>query len=164
MSKRALQEDDLLEIVALDLRKRGFRVLAVGGNQAGLFRFHTKQRKRKAPDLVAYREPVLIVGEAKVRATALFSMSQAGDTDFGCIEYLSKSLRAQREIIDNVRRVLRTLNVTLPESIFFCTALIAATNFPRNEALEQNPHIMLLQVDAITSQITIVRSSPHFTG
>jgi hypothetical protein len=49
--KQAFQEDDLLEIVALDLRKRGFRVLAVGGNQAGHFRFHTKQLKRKAPDI-----------------------------------------------------------------------------------------------------------------
>jgi hypothetical protein len=158
MSKQAFQEDDVLEIVAEALRQKGFLILAVGGNQAGLFRFHTGAGKRKAPDLVAYREPLLIVGEAKVRASALFTNQGIGESDFMCMDYLSKSMRAQREIIDNVKRVLGTLKLTPPELFTFKTALIAATKFPSHASLKESPDMILLQVNQQTESLIVIKN------
>lgn len=74
-------------------------LLAEGANQMRSFRFNLPSGRRKAPDLVAYREGRLGIFEAKVRPGALFKRSAGAESDFDAIQ----CLRADEAAIDAMR-------------------------------------------------------------
>lgn len=80
---RRRQEDDVVSAVTEWLRGESWTILASGAVQ-GSFRVRPPWGGQKAPDIVAVREPALLIGEAKLRAGDLFRPTKAGfsDSDF----------------------------------------------------------------------------------
>jgi hypothetical protein len=142
-SRTRVQEDDVLEWTAKHLREVGFRVLALGGNQAGFFRFTTRGGRTKAPDLVAWRYPNLLVSEAKVRAGDLFGGPRHGECDAECIRYAVENAEQREKLAREAQRVLRVIGIQMPTAeIRVIGGLVAATAFPKE--LPPSTHGLLL--------------------
>lgn len=158
MSIRNVQEDDVLEIAAHFFRNRGFQVLALGGNQAGLFSFKTKSGRRKYPDLVATRERITIVLEAKIKSSALFKRSpETNESDYGALLDLLSSKQAQKNILAKAGLVLKSLNSTVDEQMSLCVGLIASDNFEKVRLIAEDNRVILIAINTEMAQATIVR-------
>lgn len=153
MSLHRTQEDDILEIVGKHLKSKQFYTLASGGNQAGLFSFYTKLGRRKAPDLVVFRNPVLAVFEAKVKASSLFSSKEEGASDYDCISFFVHSEEAQRQIIRKAIPVLKSLDVKIERDIKVVGGLIAGDDFSPHLKYVKDMNIVLLSVNVDNSSV-----------
>lgn len=140
------QEDDAIAEVVQGLRRRNMRILAAGGNQAGLFRFHLPDGRRKAPDVVAVRDALIMVLEAKVQASALLRLVGSSRSDYECMAYLASTPDAQGEIIEEVRRTLATLGIELPGRPQLVAGVVASTDISRYEEFARWPELILLKV------------------
>ena len=156
--KPVLSEDEILDLVARFLVIKGYRILAVGANQAGLFRFHTKAGGQKAPDLVAFLDPILLVCEAKIRSSDLFRKSISRESDYECMLGLARSQKQQIKLEDEAQRVLRGLGVAPPNVISIKVGLIGATPFASLTILPPPNEVLFLEIDP-SRNITVHRDS-----
>jgi hypothetical protein len=98
------QEDDVVQDAVTYLRARGWVVLASGAIQ-GSFRVILPNGKAKAPDLVAWRAGVLLVGEAKARSGRLFA-SRDGLSDFEVIRLLTEDPTTMAQVTQRAEALL----------------------------------------------------------
>jgi len=155
MKKANFQEDDIIHIVAEFLKAQSFLILAQGGNQAGSFRFALNLQKTKAPDLVAFRETTILVCEAKVKASSLFSVSKNSSSDLDSILYLMNSEKPQSEVKSFFERKLPLLNIPIPNETQIRGCLIAGNSFKRYLYKILSPKILLLSVDTDNSRVVV---------
>lgn len=101
-----MSEDEVIDVVATELRLRGFAILAEGANQGSAFRFPLASGRCKAPDLVAFQGETLVIMEGKVRARDLFVARRGTESDFDCITDLAGNLTAQSALIKEALRRL----------------------------------------------------------
>lgn len=100
------QEDTLICDAARHFAGCGCRILAAGGNQAALFRFHI-EGKRKAPDLVFVLGDCGYVFEAKCTSAALLRKGDREFSDVDSMFHLASDPQAAEEVISEVNAVLR---------------------------------------------------------
>jgi hypothetical protein len=157
IKKQQISEDEVLHLVAEFLIIRGFRILAFGANQAGLFRFPTSSGRHKAPDLVAYLEPILLICEAKVRSSNLFRKPLGRLSDYEYMIELARSPLAHAKLEDESKRVLQALGITPPNVIVIKVGLIAATPFLRLTTLPPSDEVLFFELDPITECVSVQR-------
>jgi hypothetical protein len=98
------QEDDVVQDAVTYLRARGWMVLASGAIQ-GSFRVVLPDGKTKAPDLVAWRAGVLLVGEAKLSSGRLFA-NRYGLSDFEVVRLLKDDPATAAQVMQRAERLL----------------------------------------------------------
>lgn len=158
MQQKVIQEDDILDIASKFLSSNNFLILAVGGNQAGSFRFKINSKKTKAPDLVAFRYKYILVFEAKVRAKNLFSKTNNKYSDYECVSFLINSKSAKDEIKENAERMMSLLKIEAPNNIEVIGGLIAGDDFSDHLHKIKEKELLLLYVDAETEGVTIFQN------
>lgn len=125
-----------------------------------MFRFHTRKGRRKAPDLVAFRDPLVLVCEAKVSASDLFRPAKAsGESDYDCMVFLVDSHAAQQEVIQNVRSVLNGLQVTHSDVITVAPGLIAGSAFSSCRGPDFDARLVVLRVARDSGLTYVLRDS-----
>jgi len=145
--KSALSEDEVLDFAARFLTIKGFRILACGANQGGLFRFRTNAGRQKAPDLVAFLDPLLLVCEGKIRSSDLFRKSILRESDYECMLGLARSQKQQIKLEDEAQRVLRGLGLAPPNVISIKVGLIGGTPFASLTILPPPNEVLFLEID-----------------
>ena len=153
--KIILSEDEVIDFTARFLETKDFRILACGANQAGHFRFHTSTRRQKAPDLVAFLAPILLVCEAKVRSSELFRKSKVRSSDYELMLELARSQESQIKLETEAKCVLRGLGITPPEKIVVKVALIAATPFVGLPTSSPSNEMLFLELDPVKKSVRI---------
>ena len=101
MTGEPYREDDLLSDFGVYLEKRGFLILALSGNQQGRYWFQM-ENYRKAPDIIAVRNDIALVGEAKVRSRDLFKMAHGRKSDYQSLQYLLDTADASRQLSEMI--------------------------------------------------------------
>lgn len=151
-----LQEDDVLEFASNYLTAKGYRILVSGGNQDGLYRYKLPSGQHKAPDLIAYKKPVLAVFEGKISSNKLFSNNKFEDSDYNSMSFLLDSKQAQNEIIKKVTFILNALGENLDFDFDFVGGLIAANNISQdkyNKIIDSK--IVFLRVDTSNASLSV---------
>lgn len=97
MSMDLYREDDLLADFGPFLQVRDFMILALSGNQQGLYWFQIGEH-RKGPDIVAVRRNMILVGEAKVRSRSLFHSTAHGSSDYQSLQFLLDTPPAYQQL------------------------------------------------------------------
>lgn len=124
-----LHEDELLAIAAEALRSLGWTIFVSAANQCSRFRFKLPTGQWKAPDLVALRNPAVLVGEGKVRAADLVR-----GQDLEALEFLAGSTDAQSRLTSEVRRLLKPRGLPLPDEPQIVPAVIFSGGSPTSSA------------------------------
>jgi hypothetical protein len=124
------QEDDVVNAVADRLRPV-CTVLAVGGNQSALH-FHTREQRRKSPDLVACTPTTIVICEAKVRSAGLFAGGE--DSDAAHLRSLLEDQHRCREFCEKVRGLLHAMGIPLAKDASAVGVLIAGSPFFQQQA------------------------------
>jgi hypothetical protein len=119
------QEDDVVNAVA-DLWRPVCTVVAVGGNQSALH-FHTRERRRKSPDLVAYTSTTIVICEAKVRPAGLFAGGE--DSDAAHLRAMLGDQRRCCEFRARVGGLLHAMEIPFAEDASAVGVLIAGSAF-----------------------------------
>jgi hypothetical protein len=125
----AWQEDDVVHALAQRWRGQSI-VLAAGGNQ-GALHFLTKDRRRKAPDLVAYVDSTILVFETKVRTSALF----AGGTnsDAARLTSLLEDPEHRQVFIHKVLGLLGSMQLETTPDPGLVVGLLAGSSFSTDQ-------------------------------
>lgn len=116
MTKEIYREDDLLSSFGTYLTKHDFLILALSGNQQGQYWFRMGDY-RKAPDIIAVRQDVVLVGEAKVKSRELFKSKNGRQSDYQSLQYLMDSSCAKEQLSQKIKASLSRLgqeNESLP--------------------------------------------------
>jgi len=147
-------EDDVLGVLADQLRLAEFLILAESGNQGSAFRFLVFGRM-KAPDFVAIRGVDVLVGECKVRPTQLFAKRFDCISDFECMAYLARTPDSKARLAREACVRMNTLGVRMRASrLNIYPAIISAGSLARYHAPACNAGVLLITVD--TSGQTII--------
>lgn len=101
MTRELYREDDLLSHFGVYLERNGFFILALSGNQQGRYWFQM-ENYRKAPDIIAVRNEVVLVGEAKVKSRELFKAVHGRKSDYQSLQYLLNTENAKQQLSDMV--------------------------------------------------------------
>lgn len=109
MTKLIYREDDLLSSFGSYLSRCKFLILALSGNQQGRY-WYQMENYRKAPDIIAFRKDIVLVGEAKLRSRELFNTIQGRKSDFESLQYLLDSHNANQQLSDMIRASIAHLN------------------------------------------------------
>ena len=125
-----IQEDDVLEVVASYLESANFLILVHGGNQSGLLNYNIGNKFRKSPDIVAFRNPYVLIFEGKVRAGELFK-TRYGISDYEAIKYIIEFDETKNEILKKVRLILLNLGLDYGQTVSVYSGLIASTSFDK---------------------------------
>lgn len=114
-------EDTVIANLSSFLEARNFRTLAQGGNQAARFRFRTRHNKSKAPDAVYVKEALLLVVEAKVRASDCFRLQRgSGESDADVMAWVASSADVKVKLLKEAARILaagRFAPTVLPNTV-----------------------------------------------
>lgn len=102
MTKEIYREDDLLSSFGIYLTKHDFLVLALSGNQQGRYWFHM-DNYRKAPDIIAIRQDIVLVGEAKVKSRELFRSVHNRKSDYQSLQYLLDNNFAKEQLSEMIK-------------------------------------------------------------
>lgn len=102
MTKEIYREDDLLSSFGIYLINHGFRILALSGNQQGRYWFHMGNY-RKAPDIIAIRQDIVLVGEAKVKSRELFKSAHNRKSDYQSLQYLLNNNLAKEQLFQMIK-------------------------------------------------------------
>lgn len=108
MTKDIYREDDLLSDFGTHLTKYGFLILALSGNQQGQYWFPIGAY-RKAPDIIAVRKDIVLVGEAKVRSRELFKSKNGRQSDYQSLKYLMDNVCAKEYLSQKIMASLSRL-------------------------------------------------------
>jgi hypothetical protein len=131
ISSEGVAEGDLVAGFAAFLREHEWTVVVARPNQAAVY-FTTEAGGRKGPDVVAYRNGVLLVAEAKVKAESLFVRGGRDISDAEALRLLKDSPSCQTELWIRVRGRVASKPATAPTIL---TALVAATPFAEQEEM-----------------------------
>lgn len=105
MTNDLYREDDLLASFGKFLSKNDFLILALSGNQQGRF-WYQMDKLRKAPDIVAFRKDVVLIGEAKVKSRELFKSTRGRKSDYESLQYLLDNESAKEQIINSIKSAI----------------------------------------------------------
>lgn len=108
MTKEIYREDDMLSFFGKYLQSRGFLILALSGNQQGQYWFPIGNH-RKAPDIIAMRDDITLIGEAKVRSKALFKNGSGRLSDYQSLLYLIDDPQAKWHLSQKIKSSLSLL-------------------------------------------------------
>lgn len=109
MTQELYREDDLLSSFGTYLAKYHFLILALSGNQQGRYWF-PMENYRKAPDIIAFRQDLILVGEAKVNSRELFKCVHGRRSDYQALRYLLDNGNASRQLSEKIRASLARLD------------------------------------------------------
>ena len=101
MTGEPYREDDLLSDFGEYLKKCDFLILALSGNQQGRYWFQM-ENYRKAPDIIAVRNDIALVGEAKIRSRDLFKMVDGRKSDYQSMQYLLDTAGARQQLSEMI--------------------------------------------------------------
>lgn len=149
-----IQEDDILEVVANYLESKNYLILVHGANQSGLLNYNIDNRYRKSPDLVAFKNPYLLIFEGKVNAGELFSLRH-GISDYEAIKYIMESADPKMAILNKIRLVLLNLGIDYVDTISIRVGLIASTSFAKYIPLIDD-RCLVLMTDMKNNNVHII--------
>lgn len=109
MTKKLYREDDLLSSFGKYLAKYDFLILALSGNQQGRYWFQM-ENCRKAPDIIAFRQDIVLVGEAKIKSRELFKTVHGYKSDYKSLQYLLDTDNANEQLSEMIRASVAHLN------------------------------------------------------
>lgn len=110
--KNKFTEDDSLSLLGDKLKKSLFTLLAISGNQQGMYIYRIG-KYRKSPDIVAVKNNNIIVGEAKTIASDSFRMDKRGISDYSSMCHLFDSIDAKQELIGRIEMKLEQLKLPI---------------------------------------------------
>jgi len=138
-------EGALVARVARQLDDAGWRVVVARPSQTRIF--FTVNGRRKAPDLVAWRNGELLVLEAKVHASALFREDEGGFSDYWCMQALASQPGLQDQLIERVKPMLRGVADLAASCPRFLCGLLAGQAFSHEQIASAAP-LLCLHADA----------------
>lgn len=118
-------EDDIVDVVAQRWRPVA-TVLAAGAGQ-GALHFHTREGRRKSPDLVLCVETAIVVCEAKVRAAGLFAGRESSDA--AQVGSLLADPGRRTRFLARLRELARSIGMDVHQEAVLVGALIAGSRF-----------------------------------
>lgn len=141
-----MSEDEVVVAFADWLRGESWLVLAEGANQGAAFRYMV-DTVIKAPDIVALRDGVLLIGEGKLRARDLMVAGSRGISDFDALRQLSADESEKLNLAREAARRCHASELTCPdaEAIHVRTVLFAH-HASESEAIEAEAAALLFHV------------------
>ena len=109
MTVNIYREDDLLSTFGKYLSKNNFLILSLSGNQQGQYWFQMGDY-RKAPDIIAVRQDIILVGEAKVKSRELFKSKNGRPSDYQSLQYLLDNAAAKEQVLQRITASLSRLD------------------------------------------------------
>lgn len=106
-SSLSMDEGCIVSDFAEFLRKKKWHVVVARPNNSSIF-FTLPGGKRKAPDIISFRKPYLLVAEAKPTSSRLLESKSGKMSDFDSMLYLFSSREAKSELIERVYPRLNT--------------------------------------------------------
>ena len=136
---KTFTEDDLLSIWGKHLNLNSYKILALSGNQQGMYCYNIKGY-RKAPDIIAINNNKLIIGEAKLLSKDLFRVDKRGISDYNSLEYIFNHPETQLIFKKKVSEKLKTLGYEWDLNMKICLLLLSSTLFDEsvNDLLDYN--------------------------
>ena len=152
-----MEEGEIVSEFAAFLRRREWRVVVARANNASVF-FTLLDGRRKAPDIVAYRDRTLLTAEAKPTARAILGTGLRGTSDLECMEFLATSDMAKTELLDKVRpRIGAGVDLT---AVTTATAVVAGDTRTRPVS-SPSAHVTWILRRASKVPTFIVQGGPH---
>ncbi len=134
MKRQIFLEDDMLEIYGHNLQERGFNIFSLSGSQQGRFWYNIGIH-RKAPDIIAVKEELILVGEGKLRSKDLFAENGKEYSDYQSIVYLLDSQEACRQLIQEVAVSCKKIGLFLPADTYIKGIIVGGDPFDKVRAL-----------------------------
>lgn len=134
MRNNCYREDDLLSDFGIFLQKQEFIILSLSGNQQGRYWFQMGKH-RKAPDVIAVRNNLALVGEAKVRSRDLFRLQQNGVSDYQSLQYMLDNTESYTQLKDKILGSLKNLNISLTDELIIKAIVVGGNLFDTDKEL-----------------------------
>ncbi|MBQ3160841.1 MAG: hypothetical protein IJC04_01795 [Oscillospiraceae bacterium] len=154
MTMDIYREDDLLSYFGSYISKHGFVILALSGNQQGQYWFNLGDY-RKAPDVIAVRDDVILVGEAKLKSRELFKDINGRPSDYQCLQYLIDNHCAKEQLSKKIIASLSQLGKIIEVLPPIQALVVGGDSFDvlKNKMIDER--IMCFTVDKITGNVVL---------
>lgn len=146
MSECIFSEDDMLEIYGQYLQERGFTIFSMSGSQQGRYWYDIGKR-RKAPDIVAVRKEMVLVGEGKIKSKDLFVEGANGYSDYQSIVYLVSFQKAYNKLLQEVTVSCKKVGMYLPADAYIQGVVVGGDLFDRYSELITDKRVSYVYVD-----------------
>jgi hypothetical protein len=115
-------------------------------NQMRAFLFKTLDGKRKAPDLVVFKDGLLAIFEAKIRPRNLFAIPTKGLSDFQAMSQAATSSMVQNLLLIEAEERLHACGWTGANPQKLCFGLIAQGSIVNCANYVANPDLVIINV------------------
>lgn len=152
MIKEIYREDDLLSSFGTYLTKHDFLILALSGNQQGRYWFHM-ENYRKAPDIIAIRKDIMLVGEAKVKSRELFKSVHNRKSDYQSLQYLLDNNFAKEQLSKMIKASVARLHQKFENMPPIQAIVVGGDSFAALQDDMVDNRIWYFTVDKITENV-----------
>lgn len=152
MKRHIIREDDMLEIYGQSLQERGFKIFSMSGNQQGRF-WYDIGTHRKAPDIVAVKNELILVGEGKLKSKDLFAENGKGYSDYQSIVYLMDTQEAYDRLFQEVEVSCKKVGISLPADTYIKGIIVGGDPFDKLSALITDKRVGYAYVNVNTRKV-----------
>lgn len=146
MKQRNFREDDMLEIYGQSLQERGFKIFSLSGNQQGRFWYDIRGH-RKAPDIVAVKKELILVGEGKLKSKDLFAENGKEYSDYQSIVYLLETQEACDQLLQKIEISCKKVGIPFLTDIHLKGIIVGGDPFDKLSALITDKRVGYAYVD-----------------
>ena len=152
MKNEDYTEDDLLSSFGEYLEEHHFLILALGGIQGRYW--YDIDNGRKAPDLIAIRHDIVLVGEAKVKSRELFKSVRNRKSDYQCLQYLLDNNFAKEQLYNTINLSVIRLDKEFGNMPPIQAIVVGGDSFATLQDDMVDNRIWSFTVDRITENVT----------
>ena len=153
MREVSIYEDDIICSVKNYLQQIDYFVLVSSASQTKYF-FELDNRKRKCPDIIAIKDNILLVIEAKIKANDIFRIDYRGYSDYSCLSHVISRCDIKEKFIYKISEKLKSMGI-INDNYELYTCVLANESFKKYNHKLINDEIGVISTDYINNKIYI---------